>query len=56
MHSVAACIEHITAAMTLERGDLVFTGTPGTTVQIHGGDTVEVRAGEIVLSNPVVDV
>jgi len=54
VHSVAACIEHITASMTLERGDLIFTGTPQTTVQIQPGDRVEVRAGEIVLANPVV--
>jgi 2-keto-4-pentenoate hydratase/2-oxohepta-3-ene-1,7-dioic acid hydratase in catechol pathway len=55
VHSIAACIEHITSAMTLERGDLIFTGTPGTTARIQPGDTVEVVAGEIApLRNPVV--
>lgn len=55
VHSVAACIEHITASMTLERGDLIFTGTPGTTVRINAGDSVEVVAGDIApLRNRVI--
>ena len=55
IHSVRACIAFISSAMTLERGDLVFTGTPQTTAQIHPGDVVEVEVeGVGVLSNPVV--
>jgi 2-keto-4-pentenoate hydratase/2-oxohepta-3-ene-1,7-dioic acid hydratase in catechol pathway len=41
--------------MTLEPGDLVFTGTPGATYEIHPGDRVDVEVGGVgVLSNPVV--
>jgi 2-keto-4-pentenoate hydratase/2-oxohepta-3-ene-1,7-dioic acid hydratase in catechol pathway len=55
VHSVAACIEHITSAMTLERGDMIFTGTPGATVRIQPGDAVEVTAGDVApLRNPVI--
>ena len=41
--------------MTLERGDLVFTGTPGTTAQLQPGDRVEIEVDGVgVLENPVV--
>ena len=54
IHSIRKCIAHISRAMTLERGDLVFTGTPGVTVEIHAGDVVEVEVDGVgVLSNPV---
>ena len=54
VHSIRRCIAHISSAMTLERGDLVFTGTPGVPVQIRPGDTVEVAVDGVgVLSNPV---
>ena len=43
--------------MTLEAGDLVFTGTPGTTGAIVDGDICEVEVAEgentVLLSNPV---
>ena len=40
--------------MTLEPGDLIFTGTPGTPAHLVAGDTVEVDIEGIgVLSNPV---
>ena len=55
IHSVRSCIAHISRAMTLERGDLIFTGTPGETRQLAPGDTVEVEVGGVgVLRNPVV--
>ena len=55
IHSIRKCIAHISAAMTLERGDLVFTGTPGATVEIQPGDVFEVEVeGVGVLRNPVV--
>lgn len=55
VHSIRACIEAITAVMTLERGDLVFTGTPETTAALVPGDVAEVDVeGVGVLSNPVV--
>ena len=41
--------------MTLEPGDIVYTGTPGTTAQLSAGDVVEIEAEGIgVLRNPVV--
>lgn len=54
IHSIRKCVAFVTSAMTLEPGDLVFTGTPGTTAELHAGDTVEVEVGGVgVLSNPV---
>ena len=53
IHSIRTCIARISRYMTLERGDLVFTGTPGTTGRIVAGDTCEVKVGGMVLRNPV---
>ena len=40
--------------MTLEPGDVIFTGTPGTTAAMKPGDVVEVEIDGIgVLRNPV---
>jgi 2-keto-4-pentenoate hydratase/2-oxohepta-3-ene-1,7-dioic acid hydratase in catechol pathway len=40
--------------MTLEPGDLVFTGTPGVTPKLDEGNVVEVEIEGIgVLRNPV---
>jgi 2-keto-4-pentenoate hydratase/2-oxohepta-3-ene-1,7-dioic acid hydratase in catechol pathway len=48
-------IEYITAAMTLEPGDVVLTGTPEGVSPIRPGDHVEVEVEGIgVLRNPVV--
>ncbi len=48
-------IEYITAAMTLEPGDVVLTGTPEGVSPIRPGDHVEVEVEGIgVLHNPVV--
>lgn len=53
--SIRECIAAISAVMTLEPGDLVFTGTPETTSALADGDVAEVDvAGVGVLSNPVV--
>jgi len=53
--SIAECIAFISRHMTLERGDLVFTGTPGVTGQIKPGDISDVNVEGIgVLRNPVV--
>ena len=41
--------------ITLEVGDVLMTGTPGTPGDIHPGDVVEVElSGVGVLRNPVV--
>ena len=54
-HSVRACIAFVSTVMTLERGDLVFTGTPETTAALSAGDRVEVEVGGVgVLENPVI--
>jgi len=48
-------IEYITAAMTLELGDVILTGTPEGVSPIQPGDHVEVEVEGIgVLRNPVV--
>lgn len=55
VHPIRACIARISSAMTLEPGDLVFTGTPGSTAELHAGDVFEVEVeGAGVLSNPVI--
>ncbi len=47
-------ISFLSGIMTLEPGDLIATGTPAGTGQLHDGDTVEVEiTGVGTLSNPV---
>jgi 2-keto-4-pentenoate hydratase/2-oxohepta-3-ene-1,7-dioic acid hydratase in catechol pathway len=53
IHSIRACIARVSRYMTLEPGDLVYTGTPGTTGRIQAGDVAEVHVADMVLSNPV---
>lgn len=54
IHSLAALVSFASQAMTLEPGDLVFTGTPGETPSLDDGDVVEVEIEGIgVLRNPV---
>lgn len=51
---VARLLEHISAAMTLEPGDVVLTGTPAGVGPLRDGDVVEVRIGGLrPLLNPV---
>ena len=55
LHPVTKIIEYVSAVITLEVGDVIMTGTPGTPGDIHPGDTVEVEIGGVgVLSNQVV--
>ena len=55
IHSVAVLISFASQVMTLEPGDLVFTGTPGETGRLSAGDVVEVEIEGIgVLRNTVV--
>jgi len=52
---VPALIEWISASVTLEPGDLIYTGTSGEPAELHDGDVVEIAIGGIgVLRNPVV--
>jgi 2-keto-4-pentenoate hydratase/2-oxohepta-3-ene-1,7-dioic acid hydratase in catechol pathway len=51
---VAEIVSFASGHVTLEPGDLIYTGTPGTTTQIKPGDVVEVDLeGVGVLKNPV---
>ncbi|MEY9931572.1 2-keto-4-pentenoate hydratase/2-oxohepta-3-ene-1,7-dioic acid hydratase in catechol pathway [Catenulispora sp. GP43] len=55
LHPVAGLLAHITAAMTLEPGDVVLTGTPAGTGRLCAGDTVTIRIeGVGSLTNPVI--
>ncbi|GGG97258.1 fumarylacetoacetate hydrolase family protein [Silvibacterium dinghuense] len=52
--SIPDLLRYITAAMTLEPGDLIATGTPAGVAPLHSGDIVEVRIpGLGALQNPV---
>jgi 2-keto-4-pentenoate hydratase/2-oxohepta-3-ene-1,7-dioic acid hydratase in catechol pathway len=52
---IPALIAWISSAVTLEPGDLIFTGTSGDPAELHAGDVVEVDIEGIgVLRNPVV--
>ena len=54
MHTVPQLLQFITAAMTLEAGDVVTTGTPAGIGPMEKGDTVEVEIEGIgVLRNHV---
>jgi len=55
VHDVATTVSFISQHVTLQPGDLIFTGTPGTTSVIKPGDVIEVELeGVGVLRNPVV--
>jgi 2-keto-4-pentenoate hydratase/2-oxohepta-3-ene-1,7-dioic acid hydratase in catechol pathway len=55
IHNLAKTVSHISQHVTLHPGDLIFTGTPGTTSAIRPGDKVEVEIeGVGTLVNPVV--
>ena len=55
IHPVTRIIEFVSSVMTLEEGDVILTGTPGTPGQIHPGDIVEVEVSGIgILRNSVV--
>lgn len=52
--SVAECLVYVTSWLTLEPGDLVMTGAPGTAVPVKPGDLVDVVVEGIgTLSNAV---
>ncbi|MGB1249730.1 MAG: fumarylacetoacetate hydrolase family protein [Candidatus Promineifilaceae bacterium] len=54
-HSVAELIEFLSDFMTLNRGDMIFTGTPKGISHVYAGDEVRVEIDEIgVLENTVV--
>jgi 2-keto-4-pentenoate hydratase/2-oxohepta-3-ene-1,7-dioic acid hydratase in catechol pathway len=52
--SAARCVAFASRYLTLEPGDLIYTGTPGNTKSLKHGDVVEVFLEEVgVLRNPV---
>ena len=54
MFDCPAIISYISRWVTLEPGDLIYTGTPGATRKMNRGDVVEVEIEGIgVLRNPV---
>ena len=54
LFSVPKIIAHVTAAMTLLPGDVIFTGTPAGVGRIEPGQVVEIEVEGIgVLRNPV---
>ena len=55
INSVAAIVSFVSRHVTLEPGDLIYTGTPGKTAAIKPGDVVEVEIEKVgILRNPVV--
>jgi 2-keto-4-pentenoate hydratase/2-oxohepta-3-ene-1,7-dioic acid hydratase in catechol pathway len=55
VHGVAAILSYVSRYMTLEPGDLIYTGTPGQTKALNPGDIVEVELeGVGILRNRVV--
>lgn len=53
---VPVIVSFVSQAITLEPGDVIFTGTPGTTTALKAGDVVEIEIEGIgVLRNTVVD-
>jgi 2-keto-4-pentenoate hydratase/2-oxohepta-3-ene-1,7-dioic acid hydratase in catechol pathway len=49
-----AIVSYVSRWVTLEPGDVIFTGTPGSTRKMNPGDIVEVEIEKIgVLRNPV---
>ena len=54
LHSFGAIVSYISQHVTLQPGDLVFSGATGATSPMRSGDVVEVEVTGIgVLSNPV---
>lgn len=55
MHDCGDILSFVSRYVTLLPGDVIFTGTPGSTKELNPGDTFEVELeGVGVLSNPVV--
>ncbi len=55
IHGIRETVSFISRYMTLEPGDLIFTGTPGKTTGMMPGDVVTVEIDKVgVLSNTVV--
>lgn len=54
LFDIPTLVSFISQVITLDAGDLIFTGTSGAPVEIQDGDIVEIEVDKIgVLSNPV---
>jgi 2-keto-4-pentenoate hydratase/2-oxohepta-3-ene-1,7-dioic acid hydratase in catechol pathway len=54
IHPVAAILSYVSRYITLEPGDLIYTGTPGETTALNPGDVVDVELeGVGILRNRV---
>jgi 2-keto-4-pentenoate hydratase/2-oxohepta-3-ene-1,7-dioic acid hydratase in catechol pathway len=54
LFDIPTLISFISQVVTLEPGDLIFTGTSGRPAELHDGDVVEVEVSGIgTLHNPV---
>ena len=55
INSISRIVSFVSETITLEPGDIIFTGTPGKTPALKAGDVAEVEVeGVGVLKNPVV--
>lgn len=53
---VPTIVSFVSRVVTLQPGDVIYTGTPGHAPQLHTGDIVEVEVAEIgVLRNSVIE-
>ena len=43
IHDIDAIVSHISQTVTLEPGDIIYTGTPGTTSSMVPGDVIEIE-------------
>ena len=54
IHDIDAIVSHISQTVTLEPGDVIYTGTPGTTSSMVPGDIIEITIeGVGVLKNTI---
>ena len=54
IHDIHEIVAHVSRTVTLYPGDLIFTGTPGTTSEMVPGDVVEIEVeGVGILENRV---
>ncbi len=55
IHSIPELIEYITSFMTLEREDVILTGTPKGISKVGPGDRIQISIGNLgILENSVV--
>ena len=54
IHDIDAIVSHISQTVTLEPGDVIYTGTPGTTSSMVPGDIIEITIeGVGILKNTI---